>query len=178
MQSWKTLDRTTILDHSKYLRVEDHRVELPDGQVIPDWPWIITPDFVNVALITPGGQYVVFRQVKYAVEGASYAPVGGYLEPGEDPLVCAQREVLEETGYQSRDWVYLGSYVMDANRGVATAHLYLAKNAIRVSEPDADDLEEQEILLLDKVEVAAALTAGAFKVLSWAMVMLLALQHA
>ena len=39
MQPWKTLSRKTILDYSKFLRVEEHAIELPDGKVIEKWPW-------------------------------------------------------------------------------------------------------------------------------------------
>ncbi len=60
MQSWNTLSRRTILDHSKYLVVEDHAVELPDGRVIQEWPWIITPDYVNVAAVTRDGRFLCF----------------------------------------------------------------------------------------------------------------------
>lgn len=177
MQSWKTISRQTILNHSKYLRVENHAVELPDGQVIPDWPWLITPDYINVLAVTEAGEFLCFRQTKYGVEGTSLAPVGGYLEPGEDPLACAQRELLEETGYQAPDWVNLGRYTVDGNRGAGTAHLFLARGARRVGEPKADDLEEQQLLLLDRSKIETALQAGEFKVLAWATVVALALLH-
>jgi hypothetical protein len=36
------------LDRGKFLEVEDHEVELQDGTVIPDWAWIVTPEFVNI----------------------------------------------------------------------------------------------------------------------------------
>jgi ADP-ribose pyrophosphatase len=175
MESWKTLDRETILDHSRFLRVENHRVRLPDGRVIEDWPWVITPDFINVAVIADSGDWICLRQVKYGVAGVTLAPVGGYLEPGEEPLAAAKREVLEEIGYEASDWVDLGTYQVDGNRGVARAHLFLARGAQRVTEPDADDLEEQHVVALTHAEVEAALAAGEFKVLPWATVMGLAL---
>lgn len=175
MQPWRTRARRTLLQHSKYLAVEEHVVELPDGRVIPDWPWVITPDYVNVVAVTEDGRWLCFRQTKYAVEGVSLAPVGGYLEPGEHPLAGAQRELYEETGYAAPDWVDLGHYVVGANRGIATANLFLARNARRVAEPDADDLEEMELLLLDRADVDAALKAGEFKVLAWAACVALAL---
>ena len=59
-KEWKTLSRQTILDHSKYLRVENHAVELSDGRVISDWPWIITPDYVNVVVVSESGKYLFF----------------------------------------------------------------------------------------------------------------------
>jgi ADP-ribose pyrophosphatase len=77
MQPWKTLSRRTILDRGKFLKVESHTVELPDGQIIPDWPWIITPDYVNVVALTEADEFLCFRQTKYAVDGTSLALVGG-----------------------------------------------------------------------------------------------------
>jgi ADP-ribose pyrophosphatase len=67
--------------------------------------------------------------------------------------------------------------VVDGNRGAGTAHLFLARGARRVSEPDADDLEEQELLCLSRSEIEAALAAGQFKSLPWATVVALALLH-
>jgi 8-oxo-dGTP pyrophosphatase MutT (NUDIX family) len=177
MKPWKTRAKRTILEHSKYLTVEEHVVELPDGRTIEDWPWVITPDFVNVATITAEGAFLCFRQIKYGVEGTSLAPVGGYIEPGEDPLDAAKRELLEETGYEASEWTSLGSYRVGANRGVAMAHFYLARSARRVAEPVADDLEEQILLHLSRPEVEAALAQAEFKVLPWAAVVALALQH-
>src|SRR5690606_6859462 len=175
MEPWKTLNRRSVLDAGRFLTVELHAVQLPDGQVIDDWPWVITPDYVNVVAVTEAGEFLVFRQTKYAVDGLTLAPVGGYLEPGEPPLLAARRELLEETGYEASDWTTLGEYVVDGNRGAGTAHLFLARNARRVAERDADDLEEQELLLLSRAEVEQALCDGEFKVLGWASAVALAL---
>ncbi len=118
-----------------------------------------------------------FRQVKYAVQGESFAPVGGYIEPGEDPLVAARRELLEETGFTASEWISLGHYAVDANRGAGVGYFFLARHAVPVATPDADDLEEQELFLLNRSEVTAALRNGDFKVLSWAAMVALALLH-
>lgn len=175
MEQWKTRQRRTILERSRFLSIETHTVELPDGKVIDDWDWVITPDYVNVAVVTTDGHFVCFRQTKYAVEGTSLAPVGGYLEKGEFPLDAAQRELLEETGYRAPEWMYLGRYAVDGNRGAGNAHLFLAKHARQVNEIVSDDLEEQEMVLLTRSEVESALAIGEFKVLAWATVMSLAL---
>jgi ADP-ribose pyrophosphatase len=177
MDSWKTLARETVLDRGKFLRVEDHTVQLPDGRVIEQWPWVISPDFINVVAVTAADKFLCFRQVKYAVEGEALATVGGYLEPGEEPLAAAQRELLEETGYEAAEWIELGRYRVDANRGAGTAHFFLALHAHRIADRDADDLEEQELLLLDRAEVVAALEAGQFKALPWAAIVALALHR-
>lgn len=177
MQSWKTLRRTPALRSrdGKFLTVELHRVELPDGRLIDEWPWVITPDYVNVAAITTDGEWLCFRQAKYAVTGTTLAVVGGYLEPGEQPLAAAQRELLEETGYVAPEWVALGQYAVDGNRGCGNAHLFLAHGASWTQPINADDLEEQELLRLSQGEVRQALMRGEFKVLAWATVIALAL---
>jgi ADP-ribose pyrophosphatase len=177
MRAWKTLDRRTVLQQPPFLVVESHSVELPDGRVISDWQWIITPDYINVVAITTEGTFLCFRQTKYGVDGTSLAPVGGYLEPGEAPLLAAQRELREETGYAAETWSDLGHYCVDGNRGAGTAHLFLARDARRVADPTADDLEEQHLLHLSRGEVEIALATGEFKVLAWAAVIALALVH-
>jgi ADP-ribose pyrophosphatase len=177
MKPWKTKNRQIILDQRPWLLVENHTVELPDGRLIPDWPWIITPDYVNVVAVTADEHFICFRQVKYGVEGTTLGIVGGFVEEEEEPIQAARRELLEETGYESTDWLPLGTYRVDPNRGVAMGHLYLARQARYVTARNADDLEEQELILLTRSEMETALARGEFKVLAWAASLALALRQ-
>jgi ADP-ribose pyrophosphatase len=177
MTPWKTLSRRTIHQQGRFLTLEQHAVQLPNGRVIPDWSWIITPDFANVVVQTAEGLFLCLRQTKYAVEGISLAPVGGYIEPGEAPLAAAKRELLEETGYSATNWISLGAYVVDANRGAGNAHLFLARGAVRVADPVADDLEEQQLLHLSRPELEGALDRGEFKCLAWSAAIAIALRR-
>jgi ADP-ribose pyrophosphatase len=177
LRVWKTLSRRILLSHNKFLTVESHAVQLPDGRVIPDWAWIIIPSAVIVLAVTADHRFLCFRQTKYAVDGIVLAPVGGMLEPDEIPLDAAKRELLEETGYEASEWVSLGSHILDPNRGIATMHLFLALHAKQITQPDSDDLEDQELLLLSRSEVERALKAGEFKILAWSAVVAMALNY-
>ncbi len=177
MQAWKTHSRRVVFDQPPWLRVEYHTVELPDGRIFPEWTWIKTPDYINVVIETENGQFLCFRQRKYGVPEPMLALVGGYIEPSEAPLATAQREMREETGYISDEWVDLGSYLVDPNRGVATGYLFLARNAHKAYPIKSDDLEEQEILFLSREELDQALTRREFKILAWACAVSLALRY-
>jgi ADP-ribose pyrophosphatase len=177
MKPWKTKDRKLVLDDSPWLTVEHHTVELPDGRFIPEWIWLITPDYINVVAVTEDKRFICFRQIKYGIQGDTLAVVGGYVNEGEEPLAAAKRELLEETGYEAPDWIPLGSYLVDPNRGIATGHLFLARGARYVTPRDADDLEEQELVLLTRQELERAIETGEIKVLGWAAAVALALRH-
>jgi ADP-ribose pyrophosphatase len=180
MQPWKTITRRLILDHSKYLKVEAHDIRLPNGDIIRDWPWIITPDFVIIIVVNTCEEFIFFRQQKYSMDGVGLAPVGGYIDDGEVPIEAAQRELAEEIGYVSDSWVHLGSYPVDGNRGAGRAHLYLALNAVPSGSGSnllSDDLEDQEQVVLTRDDVKTAILRHEFKVLPWMAAVTLALDH-
>lgn len=169
MQPWQTLARRRVLQagNGRFLRVEYHTVQLPNGDTIEDWPWLDMPNYVNIVAETEDGRFICFRQTKYGAQGITLAIPGGYLEADEEPLFAAQRELREETGYAADEWIFLGRYAADGNRGAGHAHLFLARSAHYTQPIDADDLEEQEMLLLTRTELTDALNAGEFKILPW-----------
>ena len=176
MQTFKTLSRKKILDEGKFLVVENHEVQTPAGHIIPNWSWVITPDYINVIAVTEDKKFLLFRQTKYAFDGQlSLAPVGGYLELNEDPLDAAKRELREEMGYEAKEWINFGTHRVDANRGAGNGTLYLALNAYHVGGTITDDLEPQELLTMTQEEVEAALLNGEFKCLAWAALVAMAL---
>lgn len=65
----------------------------------------------------------------------------GMVDKGEEPLTTAKRELLEETGYCSDDWTYLGPSLESTSKLTNTMHLFLAKDCRKVA---AQRLEEDD----------------------------------
>jgi ADP-ribose pyrophosphatase len=177
MLSWKTIGKKPLCRPNQFLAVELHQVELPDGRRIDDWSWVIMPDYATILARDRQGKFIVFRQRKYAVEGISLAVPGGFLEDGEDPLMGAQRELQEETGFAADQWLSLGNYVVDPNRFAGRGHLFLALGIHPNGVATGGDLEEQETLWLSQDELEQALDSGQFKAMAWAMTVTLGLRQ-
>ncbi|MEM9774867.1 MAG: NUDIX hydrolase [Chloroflexota bacterium] len=172
---WKTLSKKTLLDFGKFLKVESHQVELPNGTIIPDWSFLIGPNAAIVLAETVDKEYLCFHQVRYAIEGETLAAIGGHVEEGEDPLVAAKRELLEETGYEAAEWISLGQLRFDPSRGLGTSNLFFARGVRKVAGVNSDDLEEQHLLKLSRKELEQASRNGEFKVASWAALVAMSL---
>ncbi|HEX5503050.1 MAG TPA: NUDIX hydrolase [Thermomicrobiales bacterium] len=163
---WQTLARREVADCRPWVRLWAEDVRLPDGRVIADFAAIDLPDYAMVVALTADGRVVVERNYKHGPRRVCLNLPAGYLEPGEEPLAAARRELLEETGYVADEWAFLGSFANDGNRGCGRGHFYLARGARRVAEPDAGDLEELAVELLPLAELARAVARGEVAVLS------------
>ena len=66
------------------------------------------PDWVNVIALTRSEEVVLIEQFRYGTEEITLEIPGGMVDAGEQPEAAARRELLEETGYSSDEFVYLG----------------------------------------------------------------------
>ena len=177
MKQWKTLKRKLILDHSKFLKVEEHTIMLPNGKIIEHWPWIISNDYVLVLPVTDKNTVLCFKQTKYAVKGTTLAPIAGMIEKNENPLSGAKRELQEEIGYKSGNWVKLGSFIQCGNKKAATGHLFIAFNVKKTEKKTSDDLEEQILKEFTLPQLKKEIFKGSFKITSWSLLMSMGLLY-
>ena len=90
-----------------FLHAMRDTVRLPDGKEAFR-EYVIHPGAVMVVAELPDGRLVLERQFRYPVQSVMVEFPAGKLDPGEDSLACAQRELLEETGYTARQWARAG----------------------------------------------------------------------
>ena len=166
LRPWVTLARHEVLDRRPWMRVWSEAVQLPDGRVVEDFSTIELPDYVVVVALTSDSRVVVERNYKHGPRRVCLNQPAGYLERDEEPLAAARRELLEETGYAAEEWVSLGGFANDGNRGCGRGFFYLARGARRVAQPDAGDLEEMVVELMGLEELVRAVRRGEVAVLS------------
>ena len=86
-----------------FLKMKRDTVLLPDGQQALR-EYLEHPGAVAILPILDDGRVIVERQYRYPIEQAVIEIPAGKLNVGEDPLLCAQRELQEETGYLAKRW--------------------------------------------------------------------------
>jgi ADP-ribose pyrophosphatase len=90
------------------LHVYQDQARLPDGQ-IKVREYITHPGAVVIIPLLDSGELVLERQHRYPLHRDFFELPAGKIDPGEEPLMCAQRELLEETGYMAENWRYLAT---------------------------------------------------------------------
>jgi len=172
---WKTLKSAELLNASPWIRHSVEQVKLPDGRVIEDYHQIELMDYAGVVAQTVDGKVIFERMYKHGVKKVCLTLPGGGINPNEDPLAAARRELLEETGYVAEDWQSLGTFVSDGNYGCGRANLFFARSAKQVTSPHSADLEDMEVVLLSLDEMQDCLSQGLFAILGAAAGVALAL---
>lgn len=127
---WQILGSTPLLTYPQ-LRVALEQVSKPDGQVV-EWPIVETGDYVNAVVFNPEGEVLILEGYKHGVRRQSWQVINAYLEPGSSPVTTVEEALQKKAGYESKEWHYLGSFVVDANCRVGTGHFFVAFDALPV----------------------------------------------
>jgi len=153
------LPETTLASEEVFdgvlLKVRRDRVRLPDGNTAVR-ECIRHPGAVLI-LAQRDDQCILFvRQFRYPVGEALLELPAGRIDPGEALQDCAQRELVEETGYRAREWQRLGSIHPCVGYSDERIEIFLARGLVEVgAQPDADEFLEILHLSIDEAEQAA-----------------------
>ncbi len=127
------------------------RVELPDGrEALRDV--VRHPGAVAIVALTDDGRICLVRQYRTALSRVTVEIPAGKLDPGEDPLTCAHRELREETGMEAERMAFLTTIATSDGFTDELIHIYMATGLEFVeSNPDADEFINVDLVPLPEL---------------------------
>ncbi|HEV7180255.1 MAG TPA: NUDIX hydrolase [Candidatus Baltobacteraceae bacterium] len=156
---WRVRSSGYVVE-SPFMRLRRDEVELPDGTVIPEYYVRESHGFVIVFALTPAREVVLIEQYRYGNDSVIIELPAGTIDLGEDPLGCAQRELLEETGYTAPQWELVLSAPAEPVRSNAVMHCYIARDAVLTGVQTLDSTEHIDVQLATLERARAMLRDG------------------
>ena len=142
----------------RILDVRSLKVELPNGHV-SGRDIIRHPGAAAVVALTSEGKIALVRQYRTALDRVTVEIPAGKLEPGEDPLAAAHRELEEETGFTADKMAYLTSIASSDGFTDEVIHLYMA-TGLTFTSSNPDDDEFINVDLVELTELVDAVLDG------------------
>ena len=120
-------------------------------------------DWVNVVALDAQGNSVMIRQYRFGVGYNTLETPGGMVDPGEDSRTAAARELMEETGYASQDWTYLGAVEPNPAFHNHLCHHWLARNVVQTNEQNLGAGESIAVEMMSPEQIRTAIAKGELK---------------
>ena len=156
---WERLESETGPELPLF-RVRFDTLQHPTSSAVFKRMVLESPDWVNVVAVTADGKIVIVEQFRFGVGELTMEPAAGIIDPGEEPLDAARRELLEETGFGSGNWRYLGSVQANPAYQENSCHHWLAEDVVSLQAPTPDAGEAIRVHLMTLDEIKAAIAAG------------------
>jgi ADP-ribose pyrophosphatase len=142
-----------------FLNMKRDTVRMPDGsEAVREY--LTHPGAVAIVALLDDGRVVLERQYRYPVARVCMEIPAGKLDPGEDPLICAQRELQEETGYTAAKWSYIRRIHPVISYSTEFIDIYLAEG-LRQGDRHLDDEEFLDVFAASLDELLTWVEEGA-----------------
>lgn len=142
-----------------FLEMKRDTVRLPDGgEAVREY--LTHPGAVAIVAILDDGRILLERQYRYPVARVCMEIPAGKLDLGEDPLICAQRELQEETGYIASKWSYIRRIHPVISYSTEFIDIYLAEGLSK-GQRQLDDEEFLDVFAASLDELLAWVEEGA-----------------
>lgn len=148
---------STVL-HRGWIELRKDVVQLPDGSPATR-EYLRHSGAVAVVPLLDDGRLVLVRQYRYPVQKVLLEFPAGKLEPGEDTLVCGQRELQEETGFVAREWAFGGEIHNAAAYSTESIWIWFARG-LQAGPARLDAGEFVETVVMPEAELEALCDRG------------------
>jgi len=147
----KTENQVTVYS-GRIINVKNLDVSLPNGKMTKR-EVVEHPGAVAILAKTNDNKLVLIKQFRKAVEEVLWEIPAGKLEKGEKPLISAQRELEEETGYKAETWYDLGKFYTTPGFSNEIIYLFGAENLIKgPTNLDIDEYVEVYPLSVEEID--------------------------
>ena len=159
VEPFERLESRTLLETRIFRLREDIARHPVTGHTAP-YMVLENPDWVNIVPLTDAGDIVLVRQWRHGTRALELEIPAGLVDPGEDTIDAAARELREETGFVARHLEVLGKVAPNAAFQSNLCHTVLATGCQPLAEQDFDDGEDLEVVLASVLELPGLLHAG------------------
>ncbi|WP_029158464.1 NUDIX domain-containing protein [Comamonas testosteroni] len=150
--------KSELVHQGSFLQVRLDTVRLPHGgQATREY--VVHPGAVVVIGLLDDGRVLLERQFRYPVGRVMTEFPAGKLDEGELPLICAQRELLEETGYSAREWAYAGPMHLAIGYSDEIIHIFFARG-LTAGERQLDADEFLDVCSMTAAELLDGVRTG------------------
>ena len=143
----------------RLLDVHRDRVRLPDGsEGVREY--VVHPGAVVIIPVLPDGRLIFERQYRYPVGRVMLELPAGKIDPNEDPMLTAKRELHEETGHAADQWRHLGTMHPTIGYANERIEIFLAQGLVLLGQNALDEGEFLELVELSLPEAMEAVRRG------------------
>jgi ADP-ribose pyrophosphatase len=145
-------DHTRRIFQGRVVTLDVDTVTLPNGATV-ELEMIHHPGASAVVPMKDNGTVILIRQFRYAAGGYIYEIPAGKLQPGEDPKLCAARELQEEIGYRAASLELLASVLTTPGFTDEVIHIYKGTGLTKGKQ----DLDHDEVIEIVELPLEKAL---------------------
>ena len=156
---WKK-QGATLVAHTRIFDLRAIRYHHPARKTTRDFYVVDAPDWVNVIALTPDHRLILVNQFRFGTDDFSLEIPGGVMEPDEDPVTAALRELREETGCEGKRARLIGTARPNPAFINNRCHFVLVEQCRQTAPLDWDPDEEIERLTLPVEKVYQQVRAG------------------
>jgi 8-oxo-dGTP pyrophosphatase MutT (NUDIX family) len=162
--TWVIRSTEIILDRP-HLRLRADTIELPGGRIVPEYFVRETRGFSLVFALTADERVILVRQYKHGIGHVVLELPAGAIDEGENAKACAERELLEETGYACPGGLEpVCDFITDPTGSNGRAQFFFGRDAHRVAEQNLEATEQISVELVTLGELRDLVRRGEINV--------------